>query len=44
MTRGNGMEVETWLTIATVIAIFPIALVSGFAVVWAYAALSQDKS
>jgi hypothetical protein len=38
------MDYETLLTIAVVCACFPIALVSGMAVVLAYAALSQDSS
>jgi hypothetical protein len=38
------MDSETLLTIAVVVLTFPFALLSGFAMVLAYAALNKDSS
>lgn len=42
--KGTNMDAETLLTIGVVIVALPFALLAGFAMVVAYAALEKDDS
>jgi hypothetical protein len=41
---GASMEAETLLTLAVVIVALPFALLGGFAMAFAYAALEKDEA